>query len=936
LQLDRNSEQRARLPTVAMEPVAQPTSKIPAAPPQSWAAEAESVLLALDVEPSTGLTPSRVRERRRHYGPNRLRQTKRRSGWRTLWDQVASPIVALLATATLVAFAFDERLEAFAIGVVIIINTSIGFLTERRAVHSMEALRQLSRVRATVRRAGTTCVVAAEELVPGDIVLLDAGDVLTGDLRLVMASRLQVDESALTGESLPVEKSAVPCPPDAPLADRSSMVFKGTAVTRGSAEGVVVATGIATELGQISELVAEAEPEVTPLEARLDRLGRRLIVLTLAVAALVAGTSIWAGRGVYLSIEVALALGVAAVPEGLPIVATIALARGMWRMARRRALVERLSAVETLGSTSIILADKTGTLTENRMAVAELVLPDDTTFEFVASGASSPGGILLDGKPVSPLDAPLLRAAFTVAALCNNAALPGEHADSPPATGDPTEIALLLGARAAGLERDRLLESFPEMEEIAFDSDLKLMATLHREDDGVLAAVKGAPESVIPLCSHVASANGAVIPLEATGQAHWLATVDKMAARGQRVLALATRRLSETSVFRYDSLTLQGLVGLLDPPRPGVRQAIDACRTAGIQVVMVTGDHGATAWHIAAATGLIDPAAGDEVSFLDARAVPSFDALTSTEVDAILKTPVIARATPRQKLELIALFQRNDFVVGMTGDGVNDAPALKKADIGIAMGMRGTQVAREAADMVLQDDEFDSIVEAVGQGRAIFKNIRKFVVYLMSCNVSEILAVSIASLAQGPLPLVPLQILFLNLVTDVFPALALGVGEGSPTLMREPPRQADDPLVARRHWRRIFGMSSVIALAVLSALFIAVVALEKPMRQATTISFVTLALAQLWHIFSMRERRAHWLRNEITGNPWVWSALLLCLALIGLGVYWPPLAIVLSVENPGMEGWSLAVAMSLVPLVVGQIALALPRRRASQVRTAAD
>jgi Ca2+-transporting ATPase len=897
---------------------------VPTSPARCWALSPEHVLEALETDAEVGLSADAVRRRRLHYGPNRLRETLRRGAWRMLWDQLASPIVALLGAAALVALAFDEQLEAVAIGAVLVLNTAIGFLTERRAIRSMEALRELGRVNATVRRSGAAAVVPAEELVPGDIVLLEAGDVLTADLRLAAASRMQADESTLTGESVPVDKSIEACPDEAPLPDRSSMLFKGTALTRGHGEGVVVATGMATELGGISQLVEQAEAEATPLETRLDRLGRRLILLTLAIAALVALSGIASGRDLYLSIEIALALAVAAVPEGLPIVATVALARGMWRMARRHALVEQLSAVETLGSTSVILADKTGTLTENRMAVAELALADGSIVAVAPENAGR-ARFTQDGVDLDLDASPLLRSALRVGALCNNAALAGDGSENA-AVGDPTELALLFAARAGGLEREALVEAAPQVAEVAFDSEAKRMATLHREPDALFVAIKGAPETVIPDCTRVATGERSQRELDAAGRAEWLARANDMAARGQRLLALATAQAGDPTDFRYESMTLLALVGLYDPPRAGVREAIEACQDAGIRVVMVTGDHGATAWNIAAATGLIAPAEGEAPASLDARSLPHFDGLPEEQTRALLQTPVIARSTPRQKLELIALHQRHGAIVAMTGDGVNDAPALRKADIGVAMGQRGTQVAREAADMVLEDDEFSTIVAAVAQGRAIFSNIRKFVLYLMSCNVSEIAAVTVATIAQGPLPLLPLQILFLNLVTDVFPALALGVGEGSPTLMRAPPRPSDEPMVGRRHWSFIFVHGAVIAASVFAALLLAIGWLGKTDAEATTISFLTLALAQLWHVFNMRERDSHGWRNEITRNRWVWGALLLCVALLVLAVRWTPLARVLSVADPGTDGWSFALAMSLLPLLFGQLALVLQRR----------
>ncbi len=889
--------------------------------PTPWADSPEAILESLDTSLEHGLSQSEAQRRLRHYGPNRLRATQRRSGWYILWDQFASLIVVLLVTAAVVAFAFDERVEGFAILAVIFLNAGIGFMTEHRAVRSMEALRELGHRETTVRRDGSARSLAADLLVPGDIVVLDAGDVLTADVRVLSGSRLQVDESPLTGESLPIEKDVEPVPAETPLAERSSMLFKGTAVARGSGEGVVVATGMATELGQISSLVEEAEPQTTPLEQRLDRLARRLIGLTFAIALLVAGTVLASGHEPYLAVEIAIALAVAAIPEGLPIVATIALARGMWRMARRNALIEQLAAVETLGSTTVILTDKTGTLTENRMTVVEFQLANDRV-QVSGTGLDTEGHFRLGGAEVAVSELPNLLEAVRIAVLCNNANLDRSVDGDVRATGDPTEVALLVAGLKAGLDRRELLREAPEVLEVAFDPETKRMATLHGKQGATLAAVKGAPETVIDCCTGVWTREGRQ-PLEERDRDRWHKRAEEMAARGQRVLALASASIEAPAAFDFEGLVLLGLVGFFDPPRERVRTAIDACQAAGIRVVMVTGDHGATAWSVASAVGLIDPEPEEPVSFVDGRTLPPFAELSEAQARELLNASVIARATPRQKLDLIELHQRSGAVVAMTGDGVNDAPALKKADIGVAMGLRGTQVAREAADMVLRDDELGTIVSAVAQGRAIFANIRKFVVYLMSCNVSEIFVVGLGAMAQGPLPILPLQILFLNLVTDVFPALALGVGEGSPALMRDPPRDPREPVLARRHWRSIFSLGAVIALSVLAALAVSVFWLEKPSLEATTIAFLTLAMAQLWHVFTMRDPGSGWIRNEITGNPWIWGALGLCLVLLLLAVYWAPLAAVLSIGNPGLSGWAVATASSLVPLVVGQLALLL-------------
>ncbi len=888
-----------------------------------WADPPEAVLEALGTPRQSGLPAGEARARLRRHGPNRLRQVQRRSSWRILWEQFASLIVALLVAAAAVAFAFDEAIEGSAIVAVIFINAAIGFATERHAVRSMEALRELGSTLATVRREGATLSLPASELVPGDLVVLDAGDVLTADLRVVSGSRLQADESALTGESLPVDKDLGPVAADAPLAERTSMLFKGTALTRGSGEGVVVATGMATELGRISSLVEEAEPQTTPLERRLDRLARRLIGLTLVIAAVVGAMLVASGRDLYVAVEIAIALAVAAIPEGLPIVATLALARGMWRMARRNALIEQLAAVETLGSTTVILTDKTGTLTENRMTVVELRLAD-LRVELEGTGLETCGRFRIGDETADPREHPILLEALRVGVLCNNASLGRTPEGGTRATGDPTEVALLVAGAKAGLDRAELLREWPELRELAFDPDTKRMATLHGAGGEGFAAVKGAPETLIDRCARVRTPDG-MRPLADADRHAWRELADEMAASGERVLALATARIGSPAAFDFEELVLLGLVGLFDPPRERVRAAIDACQEAGIRVAMVTGDHGATAWTVASAVGLIDPRPGDPVTFVDARTLPALAKLSEAEARELLDASVIARATPRQKLELIDLHQRHGAVVAMTGDGVNDAPALRKADIGVAMGKRGTQVAREAADMVLRDDELGTIVTAVAQGRAIFGNIRKFVVYLMSCNVSEIFAVGFGSLVQGPLPILPLQILFLNLVTDVFPALALGVCEGSPASMREPPRDPRESVLVRSHWRTIFRVGGVIALSVLGALATSVLQLEQSGRQATTTAFLTLALAQLWHVFNMRDPGSGWIRNEITRNPWVWGALALCVALLLLAVYWPPLARILSAADPGASGWAVAVAFSLLPLVAGQLSL-LPRR----------
>jgi Ca2+-transporting ATPase len=904
------------------------TGSLPETP---WARPWQEILEALSVTESEGLDNQEAKKRRKQYGHNRLRSAESKSAWAILADQFKSLLVALLAVAAVLSIAFGEWVEGAAILAVILINAAIGFVTELRAVRSMEALQRMGSVEAKVRRRGQVQQIPAKDIVPGDIVVLEGGDVVTADLRLIEASKLQADESALTGESVPVDKQVEAVGEEAHLAERASMVHKGTAVTRGSGEGVVVATGMETQLGHISSLVEEAEEELTPLEKRLDQLGRRLVWITLVIAAVVAVAGILAGREILLMIETAIALAVATVPEGLPIVATIALARGMRRMARRNALINRLSAVEALGATNVICTDKTGTLTENQMTVVEIALAEGD-IQVGGEGLETTGRFSRNGESLDPAEHETLYQMLRAGVLCNNAQLHDGDADGEiEAIGEPLEVALLVAGAKGEIYRDELLESKPEVREVAFDPDTKMMATLHEEDGGYRIAVKGAPGPVLAASSQILARDGEQ-SLDDKERETWLDRNEQMAQEGLRVLALATKTAETDEVKPYEGLTFLGLAGLLDPPREEVRPALEACQEAGIRVVMVTGDHPVTALKIAQAVGLLgdeEPSEGPPsaspgtdktgVDVIHGRELGHGDELSEEERQRVLEAPIFARVSPKQKLDLIAIYQGAGHAVAMTGDGVNDAPALKKADIGVAMGQRGTQVAKEAADMVLQDDRFSSIVAAVEQGRVIFDNIRKFVLYLLSCNISEIAVISLASLVNAPLPIRPLQILFLNLVTDVFPALALGVGEGEKTIMKRPPRDPKEPILTRRHWIEMGGFSALITVAVLGVLALALAGLGMEQERAVTISFLTLAFAQLWHVFNMRDRGSDFVKNEVVRNPWIWGALALCTALLMAAVYMPGLNTLLRVKDPGLAGWGIVLGASLLPWLVGQI-----------------
>ncbi len=872
-------------------------------PEKTWAVEAGDILTTLESEQQSGLTGSEVQTRLKQFGHNQLRKHQTKSLWQILVDQVKSLIILLLAAAALVSFLYNEILEGWAIAIVIIINTGIGFFTELRAVRSMEALFKLGKVETRVRRDGEVMMVDARDLVPGDIILVEGGDIITADVRILTSSKLQADESALTGESMPVGKSPEPIHEDTVLGERTSMLYKGTSITRGSGEGVVVSTGQETELGHISSLVEEAEEEQTPLEERLDRLGYRLILLTFVITIFISISGILSGKEMFLMIQTGIALAVAAIPEGLPIVATIALAKGMRIMARKNALINRLSSVETLGATEVIFSDKTGTLTENKMSVTQLFLSEkeiEVDSEFSGNNGEEEE----------------IRLALETGVFCNNATYTADTDGK--SSGDPLEIALLEVGHLAGIERDKLLEHYPEVREEAFDPEVKMMATWNEIESGrYRLSVKGAPDTVLEHCDSYL-AKGESRSLTEEEREKWKLVNEELASDGLRVLALAYRETDTSDGDPFEKLVFIGMVGLLDPPRSDVKKAMEACREAGIRVVMVTGDQPHTAEYIARSVGLVTE---EEVEVIHGRDLPSPKELESSQHDTnkIISANIFARISPKQKLDLIELYQKKGHVVGMTGDGVNDAPALKKADIGIAMGKRGTQVAKEASDMVLTDDAFSTIVTAIEQGRVIFTNIRRFVYYLLSCNVSEVFVVGLASLLGAPLPILPLQILFLNLVTDVFPALALGVGEGTQGVMQQSPRKVDEPILSRKHWIGIGSYGMVITSVVLGALFIGLYWLELSEREAVTLSFLTLAFAQLWHVFNMRDKNSGILDNAIVQNKWVWRAIFLCLILIFGALFVGPVAEVMQLSPPTVEGWLVVVVMSLIPLLVGQL-----------------
>jgi P-type Ca2+ transporter type 2C len=863
----------------------------------------------------SGLTSGQYRQKIRQYGKNRLRKSERRSPIRILFEQFKSVVIAVLLVAALIAFLFQQWTEGIAISAVLIVNTLIGFFTEWKATRSMEALQKLDRHTIRVRREDKEQEVDTTSLVPGDVVIIESGDLVPGDIRLIEANNLRINESALTGESVPVLKTLDAAEKNAVLSERTSMLYKGTVATDGSGEGVVTAIGMETELGNISNLAEQAEKESTPLQKKLDNLGRKLAWITISIAVLIAVTGLIVGQDLRIMIETAIALGVAAIPEGLPIVATIALARGMYVMAQKNVLINKLQAVETLGSTGVIFTDKTGTLTENHMTLRAVNTPNKD-FQLDEQNTNRDTSISDD-------DSLALRLLLKASVLCNNASITDEDNDqiAEEEQGDPTETALLRAGLNFGLKRDDLLSDFPEVREVSFDSETMMMATVHELRDQYYIAVKGAPEKVLQACStRINDDKDSQEKLNENDIQQWLKRSEELANQGLRLLAVADKTVSDSDDEPYSDLRFLGLAGLMDPARSDVKSAIEECHKAGIRVIMVTGDQGPTAAAIAYETGISNE---KNPRYIHSSDFKDPDTLDQAEREKILETNIFARVSPEQKLQLIEMMQNDGFTVAMTGDGINDTPALKKADIGIAMGKRGTDAARQIADMVLLDDAFKSIVTAVKYGRIIFGNIRKSVMFMLCTNVAEVLAVTAATVIGGfyffPIPLLPLQILYLNVVTDVFPALALGLGTGEEDIMKKKPRPKNEPVLTFDHWKAIGGWSVIITLSVLGALAAAIYQAGFEAERAVTVSFLTLGFGKLWFTYNLRNPGSKFLSNDIVRNPYVAGSIVLCIFLLLATVYMPGLSDILGTRDPGVTGWYILLGMSLIPFIWGQI-----------------
>jgi len=878
------------------------------------------ILTELQTDSDSGISQSEADKRTKAFGLNIYKAQKQKSIFMMMLLQFKSPIVYLLFFAVAVTLYFKDYIESMAILTVIFINAIIGFFMELHARNSMNALKEMDVIQSRVIRDGKIQVIASEKIVPGDIILLEAGDVIPGDARLIESNQLQCDESSLTGESLPSEKNTEKLSKDTMLGDQFNMVFKGTSVTNGNGKAVIIGIALHTQLGTITSLVENAQEKETPLDKKITVLSKKLIWITLGMTSLFAITGIIQGKDWVLILETSIALAVAAFPEGLPIVVTVALAYGMLLMAKRNAIVKKLSAVETLGSTNIILTDKTGTLTENKIYVDAFSFPEEMV------QVSFKDNILTFDKDNIEKSEEAFKKLRIIGALCNNAS-PKNDDDKKKLMGDPIEIALVHLVNTSGSSVEDIKSDYERIGEMPFSSETKIMGTLHTHSSKHFVAAKGSVEHLLEKCSKIQWGT-TIKELSENERKQILLDSEQMASNGLRVLAFAYKDDAEIQEEDYlNSLVYVAMIGFLDPPRLDIKEAVLSCRKAGINIVMITGDHPLTALNIAKQVGLVDGAEQNTITGID---IPPMESLSHEWNTKILSTSVFARTTPKQKLEIVDVYQKAGNIVVMTGDGVNDAPALKKADIGIAMGLRGTQVAKEAASIVLKDDSFVSIARAISHGREIFQNIQKFVIYLVSCNLSEIFIVTTLGFFATATTLLPLQILFLNMVTDVFPALALGLGSGDKTVMDRPPRDPKNLIVSNKNWITISLYAAAMTIAIIGAVVFCKQTLSSDAKVLNNVAFITLVFAQLFHVFNMSSAHSKIFVNEVTKNKYVWLALIICILIMVLVYAIPQMRLVLGLVILPPKIWIVSILFALIPLVLVQAYKIIWGRKKSQ------
>lgn len=837
-----------------------------------------------------GLSSKEAEEKLNIHGYNEIKEKERIQPLKIFFDQFKSPIVWVLVAAVVISLLLKERIDAIVIAVILVLNAVIGFTQEYRAERSIEALKKMASLKAFVIRDGKEIEIDAKKLVPGDIIMLETGEKVPADVRLVEVINLETQEATLTGESLPEKKETAVLKPETAVADQHNMAFSGTIITKGRGKAVVARTGMKTEIGKIAHMIQTEKAELTPLQKKLKRLGKWLAIATVVIAAIVFLTGALRGANLSEIFIAALALAVAAIPEGLPAVVTIALALGVQKMLKKHALIRKLPSVETLGCTTVICTDKTGTLTHNEMTVTR-IFANNKEVDVSGSGYSTEGEFSEDPKNFELL--------LRIGALCNDTKIDKE------VIGDPTEASLIISAAKAGLKKDELELKYPRVSEIPFDSKRKLMTTIHKTEKGNFAYVKGAPDVLLNLCDLI-YINGKTERLTKDMKKKVLEKNEEFANNALRVLGFAFKKIKDNKNIEKD-LVFVGLQAMIDPPRKEVKGAIKKCEKAGIKVVMITGDHKATAMAIAKQVGI----KGKAITGLELDKIENLH-------EVVEDIGIYARVDPQHKLKIIDALKKNGHVVAMTGDGVNDAPALKKADMGIAMGITGTDVTKEASDMILTDDNFASIVNAVEEGRSIFDNIKKFVNYLLSSNFGEVLTILVAGLIGLPLPLIAIQILWVNLLTDGLPAVALGVDPADPNIMNRKPRKPDEGVLSKNLMFNVLSIGILIAIA---TLFVFKKGLAIDLTTARTMAFTTLVVLEIVRVQMIRSQY----NVGIFSNKFLIGAIVLSI-LLQLAVLYTPLNVVFKTTPLNFAAWSYIIIAGVAVLIVGQVLAKIIRK----------
>ena len=886
-----------------------------------------------------GLTSSEVKTRIADFGYNEMVEKQKTPWWKRFFAQFQDFMVLVLLAATLISAFLGEYVDSATILAIVMINAVLGFVQEHRAEKSMDALKTMVAPMARVIRNGLLQQIAAREMVPGDIMALESGDKIAADARLIDVQNMEVDEATLTGESLPVRKVVdKEYEESSPLGDRKNMVYAGTSIVKGRGKAVVCATGMATEVGRIADMIQDVEQESTPLEQRLDSLGRWLVWGCLIICIVVVITGVLKGEPLLLMCMAGISLAVAAIPEGLPAIVTVALALGVQRMIKRNAIVRKLPAVETLGCTTVICSDKTGTLTQNAMTVKKIFVAG-SIYDITGTGYEIKGNFLLNKQEFDPTKDKCLLHCLEIGVLCNNSILKQNNIGitglwrrgaqgSWSIEGDPTEGAIVIAAAKANIWRSVVEKNQQRLAEIPFESERCRMSVIYEKSNKNIIYVKGAPDVILDMCQYYSSNNGELALSPAT-KAEILAENEKMTDQALRVLAVAYRQITKVEASHVSgdlekNLVFVGLIGMIDPPRQEVKPAIALCRQAGIKTIMITGDHRNTAVAIAKELQMFKE---DKNQALTGN---ELDALNDTELSEIInRVTVYARVSPAHKLRIVRALKRQGHIVAMTGDGVNDAPAIKEADIGIAMGVAGTDVTKEAASMVLADDNFATIVAAVEEGRGIYDNIRKFIRYLLSCNLGEVLTMFIATIAGLPLPLLPVQILWVNLVTDGLPAMALGVDPNNHDIMNRPPRNPKESVFSRGLSRKIIARGLQIGISTVFV-FAMVYFLKNDLAEARTMAFCTLVFSQMFHVFDCRSESYNVFEIGIFRNKYLILATVCSLFMQLLVVYHPFMQGVFTTVPLGMVDWVVILCVSGWTFMISAIRHLFFRRRVSR------